>query len=131
MRLEVDLRSHVPIYRQVIDGIKEQVAKGLLKPGDRLPTVRELAVELSMNHNTVAKAYQELERDRVIELTRGRGTFISSSEDIPNLAMRKLELREAMKKWLVEAHHLHLPDEEIGSMLRDVQIELRHTRGDD
>ena len=62
---------------------KGAIAAGWLKPGDRLPSVRELAVSLAINHNTVAKAYQELERERVIEVVRGRGTFVADPGERP------------------------------------------------
>lgn len=129
MWLHVDTRSHTPMYQQIIDGVKEQIARGILKPGERMMTVRELATTLSLNHNTVAKAYQELEREHIIELIRGRGTFVATQSDIPDISQRKLEHREAMKKWLVEAHHLQMSDEEILDILQEVLQELRNDKG--
>lgn len=130
MWISVDVRSHTPMYQQIIDGIKEQIARGHLKPGERLLTVRELANTLSLNHNTVAKAYQELERERVIELIRGRGTFVSEPSELPDISNRKRELHDAMKKWLVDAHHLHIPDDEILSIFQKLFAEFRNDRGD-
>lgn len=129
MWINVDVRSHIPMYHQIIDGIKEQIARGNLKPGERLLTVRELATTLSLNHNTVAKAYQELERAHVIELIRGRGTFVSQRSDVPDIGNRKRELRDAMKKWLVDAHHLHIPDDEIMSIFQELFAEFRDDGG--
>lgn len=129
MWISVDVRSHTPMYQQIIDGIKEQIARGHLKPGERLLTVRELATTLSLNHNTVAKAYQELEREHVIELIRGRGTFVSERSEVPDMYNRKRELRDAMKKWLVDAHHLHIPDAEILSIFQELFTEFRDLRG--
>lgn len=129
MWLRVDPRSHTPMYQQIIDGVKEQIARGNLKPGDRMMTVRELATTLSLNHNTVAKAYQELEREQVIELIRGRGTFVSLQSEVSDMGNRKRELRDSMKKWLVDAHHLHLSEEEIMSIFREVLLELRDGKG--
>lgn len=68
----IDARDSRPIYEQIIDQIKEQVMKGILKPGDQLPSVRQLASMLTVNANTVMKAYTELERQEVIETIRGR-----------------------------------------------------------
>lgn len=129
MWLHVDTRSHTPMYQQIIDGIKEQIARGILAPGERMMTVRELATALSLNHNTVAKAYQELEREHIIELIRGRGTFVATQSDVPDVKQRKLEHREAMKKWLVEAHHLHMSDDEILTIFHELFQELRNDRG--
>jgi GntR family transcriptional regulator len=77
--LTVDPRSGVPIYLQVIEQIKRSVAIGILGAGEQLPTVKQLAVDLTINPNTVAKAYRELERDGVIETAPGRGSFVKSN----------------------------------------------------
>lgn len=72
----VDPRSGVPIYLQIIEQIKRSVALGVLSPGEQLPTVKQLALDLTINPNTVARAYRDLERDDVIETAPGRGSFI-------------------------------------------------------
>jgi GntR family transcriptional regulator len=77
--LTVDPRSGVPIYLQVIEQIKRSVALGVLGAGEQLPTVKQLALDLTINPNTVAKAYRELERDGVIETAPGRGSFVKSN----------------------------------------------------
>ena len=74
--LTVDPRSGVPIYLQIIEQIKRSVAFGVLAPGEQLPTVKQLALDLTVNPNTVAKAYRELERDEIIETSPGRGSFV-------------------------------------------------------
>ncbi|MHB1627766.1 MAG: GntR family transcriptional regulator [Bacilli bacterium] len=129
MWIHVNPRSNTPMYQQIIDGVKEQIARGQLEPGDRLLTVREMATRLSVNHNTVAKAYQELERNHVVELIQGRGTFVSGQSPTPDAVNRKRELREAMRKWLVDAHHLQISEHEIVSMLQELLIELRNPKG--
>lgn len=80
IKFNLDPKTGVPFYRQIIDQIKFGIAKGNLKVGEQLPTVRSLAVELQVNLNTVAKAYKELEILSVLETQQGTGTFISSSE---------------------------------------------------
>ena len=72
----VDPRSGVPIYLQLIDQVKRGVALGTLASGEQLPTVKALAIELTVNPNTVARAYRDLERDGVIETSPGRGSFV-------------------------------------------------------
>src|ERR1700730_6384146 len=74
---KLDPRSGVPIYRQIQDQIRYGIASGLLSPGEQLPTVRSLAVELSINPNTVIKAYTELERAGVLTTEQGSGTFVA------------------------------------------------------
>jgi GntR family transcriptional regulator len=74
--LTVDPRSGVPIYLQIIEQIKRSVALGILQAGEQLPTVKQLALDLTVNPNTVARAYRDLERDSVIETSPGRGSFV-------------------------------------------------------
>jgi GntR family transcriptional regulator len=76
--LTVDPRSGVPIYLQIIEQVKRSVALGILQAGEQLPTVKQLALDLTVNPNTVARAYRELERDSVIETAPGRGSFVRS-----------------------------------------------------
>jgi len=129
MWLQVNPRSAVPLYQQVVDEVKAAVAKRLLEPGDKLPSVRELAVELVLNPNTVAKAYQELERERVIEVLRGRGTFIAQTVNVPNREERIQAIRETIQRLLVESHHLQVSDAELLSMFRDVITDFHKVVG--
>jgi GntR family transcriptional regulator len=76
MEILIDIKSGVPFYRQIIEQIKFAIARGELEPGDRLPTVRQLAVELSINPNTVIRAYRELEIEGVLDTHQGSGTFV-------------------------------------------------------
>src|SRR6266550_2641179 len=79
-RLRLDLHSGVPVYRQIIDQVYGGIASGSLTVGDQLPTVRQLAVDLSINPNTVARAYRELELGGLLETHQGTGTFISTQK---------------------------------------------------
>lgn len=86
--------SGVPIYRQIQDQIRLGIASGKLRPGEQLPTVRALAVELSVNPNTVIKAYNELEREKVLATEQGTGTFVATPPpmSVPeNVRQQKLE----------------------------------------
>lgn len=76
LRLRLDPRSGVPYYRQVIEQVKFAIARGQLAPGDQLPTVRQLAVDLSVNPNTVIRAYRQLETEQVLRTQQGSGTFV-------------------------------------------------------
>lgn len=76
IKFQLDLKSGVPFYRQIIDQVKSSIAIGSLEPGDRLPTVRQLSVDLSINPNTVSRAYTELELTGLVETQMGSGTFV-------------------------------------------------------
>ena len=76
MRVQIDNNLSTPLFKQLMDQIKKAVMDGLLKPGDSLPSIRQLANDLDLNHNTVAKAYRILERDSVIQTKGYRGTSI-------------------------------------------------------
>ena len=76
MELEIDAKSGVPFYRQIIEQVKFALARDDLAPGDRLPTVRQLAVDLSINPNTVIRAYREMEIVGVLDTQQGAGTFV-------------------------------------------------------
>jgi GntR family transcriptional regulator len=77
--ITVDPRNGIPVYRQVIDQVKRAVAVGVLAEGEQLPTVKALALQLTVNANTVARAYRDLERDGVIETAVGRGSFVRAN----------------------------------------------------
>src|SRR5882672_9280033 len=79
-RFRLDLQSGVPVYRQIIDQVRGGIASGALTVGDQLPTVRQLAVDLSINPNTVARAYRELELGGLLETHQGTGTFIGAQK---------------------------------------------------
>jgi GntR family transcriptional regulator len=79
-RFQLDLHSGVPVYRQIIDQVRGGIASGLLAAGDQLPTVRQLAVDLAINPNTVVRAYRELELGGLIETHQGTGTFIGAQK---------------------------------------------------
>ena len=80
MTLKIDQRSGVPVYRQIIDQVLGGVAAGSLRPGDQLPTVRQLAVDLAINPNTVVRAYRELEIREVLATQQGTGTFLTNKK---------------------------------------------------
>jgi GntR family transcriptional regulator len=82
--LTIDPRSGVPIYLQIIEQVKRSVALGVLAPGEQLPTVKQLALDLTVNPNTVARAYRDLERDQVIETSPGRGSFVRANGSTEN-----------------------------------------------
>ena len=125
MWFHVDVRSGVPIYMQILNQVKRATASGLLKPGDQMPSVRELALELTVNPNTVAKAYQELERDGVIKTVRGIGTFVAEKEVKIVYEERVKVLLTAIDKVLIEAHHLGFSEDEVRQFIDDKMQEWK------
>lgn len=79
-RFHLDLKSGVPVYRQIVDQVRGAIAAGSLSDGDQLPTMRQLAVDLAINPNTVVRAYRELEYGGLLETHQGTGTFISDQK---------------------------------------------------
>lgn len=84
MFISLDFERDTPIFAQIVEGIRLAIASGRIELGDKVPSIRELAVCLRVNPNTVAKAYQELERRGILEVRRGMGTFVSPKQIKPN-----------------------------------------------
>jgi GntR family transcriptional regulator len=101
MEIRIDPDSPVSIYLQIVNGVKHQVATGRLKPGEQLPTVRELATNLRVNPNTVARAYDILDGDSVITTQQGRGTYVRERPDAAHLTRMRQEQLKAMMDNLV------------------------------
>ena len=106
MLIRIDPRSPEPLFEQVVFAVKTAVAKGTAAPGDRLPSVRELARELAINPNTVVRAYEVLERDGVVVRRQGSGCFVSDRGSDLAQAQKKKQLVELMRRAATEAFHL-------------------------
>lgn len=121
MEFSIDFKSGVPFYRQIIEQIKFGIASGELGPGDRLPTVRQLAVELSINPNTVVRAYRELEIEGVLNTQQGSGTFIGNEKP----EIDRLEKQRMLDQILTD---LMARASSYGLTLDDVLEGLRHRK---
>ena len=114
MQIRIDYDSGVSIYVQIMDRIKHLVATGALKPGDQLPTIRQLSVDLGVDPNTVVHAYRELDREGVISTQQGRGTFIAEHPDSEQLGqLRRETLNVIIGNALLEALSLGYSAEDI------------------
>lgn len=122
--LRVDVKSSKPIYKQIKDQIKEGIIKGIFQPGDKLPSVRELSTMLTVNPNTVSKAYQELEREKALDTVRGRGTFIAEDYRPQPDEERLQEVSNLLRRVVVEAHYLGLSKQQLEQMVDDLYAEL-------
>ena len=113
MFITIDPSSGLPIYVQIVNQIKTGIAMGRLMPEDPLPSVRQLAVDLAVNPNTVARAYLDLEIEGVIYKRQGAGTFVSSQGVEMSKAARRRVLTELLEKALVEGVNLGLSEQEL------------------
>jgi len=129
INIAIDFRSGQPIYIQIVEQIRRLVANGELKPGDQLPTVRQLATELRVNFNTVARAYRLLDEAGLISTQQGRGTYIweMPSED-SLIRLRSQELEALTNRYLHETQRLgFIP----GQVLETVTQQLEQWQGGD
>jgi GntR family transcriptional regulator len=119
MNLEIDFRSGLPIYMQVVERIQERLAAGRLKPGDQLPTVRSLALELRVNFNTIARAYRILDEAGIISTQQGRGTYILQMpppEATEHMRLKALE--DLTRRYIADAEKLNANPAELLKILR-------------
>lgn len=118
--LQIDFRSGLPIYIQIVNQVQAQIAGGIIAPGDQLPTVRALAEELRVNFNTVARAYRMLDEARIISTQQGRGTYIT---EIPPPKVTERLRREALEaltqRFISEAMRLEFSKSEVRQMVSD------------
>jgi GntR family transcriptional regulator len=123
MKLTVDFESSVPIYIQIENSIHSLIAAGQLQPGEQLPTIRELASDVRVNLNTVARAYFELDKEGVISTQRGRGTFVTGGLDQKQIEKNRQKLLHSiLESALEEAKKLgYTPDE----IKKAFQIEMK------
>jgi GntR family transcriptional regulator len=113
MEFQCDPTSRVPIYRQLMDQIRQAIARGRLRPGSRLPSVRALSRDLVVNPNTIARTYTELEREGVLHTRQGLGVFVAELHDDLSAAARRERLAAALDGFLTEAVHLGFSAEEV------------------
>lgn len=109
--IQVDVRSRVPIYEQIVNSFKQMTMSGILSPDEKLPSVRELSQELTINPNTIQKAYQELERQNIIYTKRGQGSFVNPNIQAINKEEKMGELIEEIKRIIVESMYLGISKE--------------------
>jgi GntR family transcriptional regulator len=127
-RFSLDQQSGVPVYRQIIDGVQAGIALGSLTSGDQLPTVRQVAVDLAINPNTVLRAYRELEIRGVIETQQGTGTFISPQRVNADKAERERQLNQLVSDFVARAGAGGFSVDELMERLREFSPEPEKKR---
>lgn len=118
--IHLDFRSGIPIYTQIVEQVKQQLVSGELKPGDQLPTVRALALELRVNFNTVARAYRLLDEAGIISTQQGRGTYILDTPPPEHTdKLRQQALESLTRDYLNEVLRLGCSADEINKTLKE------------
>jgi GntR family transcriptional regulator len=121
LTMEINNKSPVPIYSQIVEQFKHMTASGKLKTGERVPTIRELAVQLEINPNTVAKAYLELQNIDLLETKQGIGTFVKEALKVTRPDQREEKLNSLIRSQLVDVLRLGYSKDEI---LKTIKKEL-------
>lgn len=127
--VNIDVKSNKPIYEQITEQVKENIIKGYLNENDLLPSVRKLAVMLNVNPNTVAKAYQELERQNIIITIRGKGTFIAEfkkneiKKDLILVTLKKI------RPLIMELKYMGINDDDIIMEIKTICQEFERKEG--
>jgi GntR family transcriptional regulator len=122
--IRLDPRSTEPLFEQVVFAVKTAVAKGTAAPGERLPSVRELARELAINPNTVVRAYEALERDGVVVRRQGSGCFVSDRGSDLAHAEKRRQLADLLRRAATEAFHLGFRPEDVQKALSQCLDEM-------
>src|SRR5215468_8354981 len=127
IQFHLETRSGVPTYLQLVQQVRQAVRLGILAPGDRLPTVKEVVESLAINPNTVLKAYRELDHEGLVEAQRGVGTFVSSTPP-PHPPADMKDLRTGLQRWVERARGSGLDEEGIEALVADVLRPARSVR---
>ena len=127
-QFQLDLHSGVPVYRQIIDQVIGGIASGALLGGNQLPTVRQLAVDLAINPNTVIRAYRELEIRGVLETQQGTGTFISAQTPQQDGLERRRRLNQIVGEFVSRAGSNGFTVDELIEQLQELQADIGKKR---
>ena len=122
MNIQLDFRSNVPLYIQIVEQVQQQIANGGIKLGDQLPTVRALAAELRINFNTVARSYRLLDESGIISTQQGRGTYILEQPPPEiNNRLRRESLESLARRYLIETKRLGFNREQSLLIFQEMQ----------
>jgi GntR family transcriptional regulator len=118
MQFRIDNASDRPVYLQIIDQVKRDIAVGRLEKEQRLPTVRQLAQQLAINPNTIAKAYRQLEQEGIIVTRAGAGAFVARLDSTLSRAVRRRLICDELERITVEAFHMQIDKETLADWFR-------------
>jgi GntR family transcriptional regulator len=129
MRFHLDPKSDVPLYRQLMAQVRAMIASGKLRAGDRLPSVRELAVDLRINPNTVARAYRDLDQLGVLETRGALGSFVSNGQVMLSRKRREAEYRVKLRDALAAASSLDIDPDLARELFEELADQFFETEG--
>jgi GntR family transcriptional regulator len=129
MQFRIDNASDRAVYLQIIDQVKRDVAMGRLAKEERLPTVRQLAQQLAINPNTIAKAYRQLEQEGIIVTRSGAGAFVANLDSLLSKAVRRRLICDELERIVVEAFHMQIDKETIGDWFNTAMEKFNLTSG--
>jgi GntR family transcriptional regulator len=124
LHFQINPNSGVPVYRQMMDQVKYYIASDTLRPGDQLPSIRELAQKLAINPTTVVRVYSDLEHEGVIEMRHGKGAFVTDAGHHMSAAERERTLRKLARQLAVEAVQMGAPAGQVLKVVREELAEL-------
>lgn len=119
MFIQLNFKSGLPVYLQVVEQIKSAAASGALQPGEPVPSIRPLAEQLKINRNTVAKAYGELENQGILETITGKGCFVTRNHSPFKKAVRQKMLADEIDAAIVQAHHLQVDAKDFLELVKE------------
>lgn len=128
MLFQLDFKSGKPVYLQLVDQVRVAAASGTLRPGEPLPGIRPLAMDLRVNRNTIAKAYAELESQGIVETIAGKGCFIRSNTSPFRKDVRRKLLAEILDTAVIHAHHLQIGRDDFLEVAEERFDALAHKR---
>ncbi len=111
MQIRIDNASDRPVYQQIIDQVKRDIALGRLAKDERLPTVRQLAGELTINPNTISKAYRQMEQEGIINTRPGAGTFVAGLNSDLSGSVKKKLICDDLERAVVDAFHMQIDEQ--------------------
>jgi GntR family transcriptional regulator len=121
----LDSGSGVPPYLQLVQQVRQAVLLGFLRPGDRLPLIREVVEELAINPNTVAKAYRQLEQEALVTGRPGQGTFVNEVSSAPVSPATYTSLRRGLESWLRRAYAAGLDEQAVNALFSTVHLQTK------
>ncbi len=124
----LDSRTGIAPYRQLVDQVRQAVSLGLLRSGDRLPSVREVVTQITINPNTVHRAYRDLEHDGLVEGRPGLGTFVIASASAVVTTADRAVLLEELQTWVAKAQHAGLDADGIAALVATAVIPKQSAR---
>ena len=127
MQFRIDNASDRPVYQQIIDRVKRDIALGRLTKDEKLPTVRQFAKQIALNPNTVAKAYRQLEQEGIITTKPGAGAFVANLDSNLSRAVRKKIISDQLERIVVEAFHMQLDRQMLMELFNNILDKFKFT----